>query len=97
MPVEQLKPNINPNPARGMFGGPLGAIMVNPTIIGGVNPTARKIRSALSVKLVERLVTDVTAVRSLDRAERAILGVIIAGRGFGQSRSYLWSLSHFVV
>ena len=31
---------------------------------------------------IEWMVTDVTAVRSPDRAERAILGVILAGRFF---------------
>ena len=46
---------------------------------------------------IEWLVADVTAVGSLDRAERAILGVIVAGRVFGQFRSFLWSGSHFVV
>ena len=40
---------------------------------------------------IEWLVADVTAVGSLDRTEHAILGVILAGRGFGQSRSFLWS------
>ena len=40
---------------------------------------------------IEWLVADVTAVGSPDRAERAILGVILAGRVFGQSRSFLWS------
>ena len=46
---------------------------------------------------IEWLVADVTAVGSLDRAERAILGVIVAGRDFGQFRSFLWPGSHFVV
>ena len=46
---------------------------------------------------VESLVTDVTAVGSLDRAERANLGGILTGRVFGQSRSLLWSGSLFVV
>ena len=46
---------------------------------------------------IEGLIADVTAVGSLDRAERTILGMIVAGRVFGQSRSYLWSGSHFVV
>ena len=46
---------------------------------------------------IEWLVADVTAVGSLDRAERAILGAIVAERVFGQSRSCLWSGSHFVV
>ena len=50
--VETLKPNISPNPARGMFGGPLGAYEVNPTMVGGVNPTVQKIISALFAKLV---------------------------------------------
>ena len=42
-------------------------------------------------------VTNVTAVGSPDRAERAILGLIVAGRVFGQSSSCLWSEGHFVV
>ena len=46
---------------------------------------------------IEWLVADVTAVGSLDRAECAILGVIVAGRVFGQFRSYLWLGSHFLV
>ena len=50
--VETLKPNISPNPARGMFGGPLGAYVVNPTMVGGVKPTVQKNSSALSAKLV---------------------------------------------
>ena len=32
--VETLKPNISPNPARGMFEGPSGAYEVNPTMVG---------------------------------------------------------------
>ena len=40
---------------------------------------------------IESLVVDVTAAGSPDRAECAILGVIEAGRVFGQSRSFLWS------
>ena len=46
---------------------------------------------------VEWLVANVTAVGSPDRAEHVILGMILAGRVFGQSRSYLWLGSHFVV
>ena len=45
----------------------------------------------------EWLVADVTAIGSLDRAERAILGEIFTGRVFFQLRTYLWSLSHFVM
>ena len=37
----------------------------------------------------DRLVTDVTAIRSPGRAKRAILGVILAGFVFGQFRTYL--------
>ena len=37
---------------------------------------------------IEWLVANVTAVGSLDRAERVILGVVVAGRVFGQSRSF---------
>ena len=46
---------------------------------------------------IEWLIYDVMAVRSLDRAERAILGLILAGRVFGQSRLFLWSGGHFVL
>ena len=46
---------------------------------------------------IEWLFADVTDVGSLDRAERVILGMIVAGRDFGQSWSFLWSGSHFVV
>ena len=50
---------------------------------------------------IESLVTDVTAIGSPGRAGcamvGAILGVIVAGRVFGQSRSFLWSRRHFVV
>ena len=38
---------------------------------------------------IEWLVADMTAVRSLDRAERAILGVLVAWRVIGQSRSFV--------
>ena len=38
---------------------------------------------------IEWLVADLTDVGSLDRANGAILGVIVAGRVFGQSRSFL--------
>ena len=46
---------------------------------------------------IEWLVADVTAVGSLAIAERAILGVIVAGRVLGQSRSFMWPGSHSVV
>ena len=46
---------------------------------------------------IEWLVTNVTAVGSIDRVKRAILGVIVAGRDFGQSGSFLWSGDQFVV
>ena len=49
---------------------------------------------------IKWLVADVTAVRSPDRAERTILGVILAGRCFGQIIAYFWSgmgWSYFVV
>ena len=46
---------------------------------------------------VEWFVADVTAVGSLDRDELAILGLIVAGRVFGQFRSYLWSWRQVVV
>ena len=36
------------------------------------------------------VVVDVTAVGSLDRAQRAILGGILAGRVFVQSRIYIF-------
>ena len=47
--------------------------------------------------IIDWLVTDVTAIRSSGRAEHAILGVILAGCVFSQFRTYLWSLSHFVM
>ena len=43
------------------------------------------------------LVTDVTAIGPPGRAERTVLGVILAGRVFGQFGTYLWSMSHFVM
>ena len=43
------------------------------------------------------LVTDLTAIGSPGRAEGAVLGVILAGRVFGQFGTLLWSLSHFVM
>ena len=46
---------------------------------------------------IERLVANVTAVGSLDTAERAIFGVIVAGRAFGQSRSFFVVGEPFVV
>ena len=46
---------------------------------------------------IEWFVADVRAVGSLDRAEGALLGVIVAGRVFGQSRSFLLSGSQFVM
>ena len=46
---------------------------------------------------IEWLVTNLTAVGSPGRAERAVLGVISAGRVFGEFRIYLWSLSHIVM
>ena len=47
--------------------------------------------------IVQGLVTDFTSVQSPDRAESAVLGVILAGSVFCQFRTYLWSLSHFVI
>ena len=46
---------------------------------------------------IKWLVTNVTAVESPERAEHAILGVIVARRAFGQFRSYLGSGNHFVI
>ena len=46
---------------------------------------------------IEWLVADVTVVGCSDRAKRALLGVILAGCVFGQSRSFLWPGSNFVV
>jgi len=46
---------------------------------------------------IEWLVTDVTPVEFPDRAERAIMGLILAKLGFGQFRPYLQSGSHFVM
>ena len=46
---------------------------------------------------MEWLVANVTAVGSPGREERAILGVILAGRCFGKFRPYLFSGGHFVI
>ena len=46
---------------------------------------------------IEWLVADAPAIGSPGRAERAILGVILTGRVFGQFRSFVWSGSDFVV
>ena len=46
---------------------------------------------------IEWLVADVTAVGSLDKAKRAIYRVIVAGRAFGQSRSFFVVGEPFVV
>ena len=46
---------------------------------------------------IEWLVTDVTGVGSLERAEHAILGVMLAEQFFGQFRLYLLLGSHFVM
>ena len=62
---------------------------------------------------IDWLVADVTAVRSLDRPERAFLGVIVTGRVLANSDhvcgrgailcvfdrfgTHLWLLSHFVM
>ena len=46
---------------------------------------------------IEWFVTNVTAITSPGREKRAILGVILAERVFGELRTYLWSLSHFVI
>ena len=44
---------------------------------------------------IEWFVANVKAVGFPDRVERAILGLILAGRFFGQFRPYLWPRSHF--
>ena len=44
---------------------------------------------------IESLVSDVTAGESPERAEHAILGVVLSV--FGQSRPFLWSGSNFMV
>ena len=41
---------------------------------------------------IEWLVANMTAVGSLDRAERTIFGLIVAGRVFCQSRSFSYIL-----
>ena len=45
---------------------------------------------------IEWFVANVTAMGSPDRAERAILGVILAGRVFGHARLFLWWGSRFL-
>ena len=42
------------------------------------------------------LVTNATAIGPPGKAERAVLGVILAGRVFCQLGTHLWSLMHFV-
>ena len=44
---------------------------------------------------IEWLVANVTVIGSPGIAEHAIWGGILAGRVFGQLRTYFWSLSHF--
>ena len=44
---------------------------------------------------IEWSVVDLTAVRSLDRVEHAILGVIVVGRDFGQSGSFFVTAEPF--
>ena len=52
----------------------------------------------MKIKLkIEWLVTDVTPVEFPDRAERAILGVILAKLVFGLFRPYWRSGSNFVM
>ena len=46
---------------------------------------------------IEWFVANLTAVGSLDRAEHAILGVILVKLVFDQYSSYLRSESHFVM
>ena len=46
---------------------------------------------------IECMVTDVTPVEFSDRAEHAIMGLILAMPGFGQFVPYLRSGSHFVM
>ena len=46
---------------------------------------------------IEWLIANLTAVGSPDRAERATLGVILAGPCFGHVSPFLLSGSHFVV
>ena len=46
---------------------------------------------------IKWLVANVTAVRSPDRAERAILEVVLAEGCFGKLGPYLSSGSHFVM
>ena len=41
------------------------------------------------------LVNDVPAIGTPDRAQYAVLWVVLAGRVFGQFRSFVWSGSHF--
>ena len=46
---------------------------------------------------IEWLIADVMAVKSPDKAERAILGLILARRVLGQSKSFFWLGDNFVV
>ena len=89
-----------------IFGGYwLGVILANPGHICGRgatllcrNPLLSSNNFTLGNSMkIEWLGTNVTAIGSPGRAERAALGMIMAGRIFGQFRTYLWSLSHFVM
>ena len=90
------------------FGGDFGwicfwpiqvVLVVGEPLRGVGNPLGSNNFTQGHLLKIEWLVTDVTAVGSPDRAERSILGMILAGRCFGQFRTYLWSLvvSYFVV
>ena len=91
---------------RAIWGvGWLGVFLVNPGHICGRGATlwcrnplwsSENFTQGHSMK-IEWLVTEVAAIGSPGRAEPAILGGILAGRVFGQFRTYLWLLSHFVM
>ena len=81
------------------FGGVCGWACFWPiqVIFVVVEPLCGVGTPSCSLILYEWLVTNVTAIGPPGRAEHAILEVILARRVFGQFRTYLWSLSHFVM
>ena len=76
------------------FGGDFGRYLVNSgrfcdggAVLWRGNPLLGPNKFPyVNLMKIEWFVVNVTAVRSLDRAEHAILGVILAGHFFGQSR-----------
>ena len=86
-------------------GGFCGAFFANSGRICGQGATLLCRNPLLSPKnftqghlmKTEWLVANETALQSPDRSEHGILGVILAGRFFGQFRPYLWSANNFAM